>query len=79
MWRGTPERLQLGDRMKIVIPADLPPALERLVMRALDPDPARRPRDAEELRRQLANVADSCGDEMVTEVDQVALAATAAV
>jgi eukaryotic-like serine/threonine-protein kinase len=56
---------------------DTPPALDRLVMRALDPDPARRPRDAEELRRQLADIADSCIDLTVTDVE-LALAATAA-
>jgi serine/threonine-protein kinase len=56
---------------------DTPPALERLVMRALDPDPARRPRDAEELRRQLADISEACVDQTIADVD-VALAATAA-
>ena len=69
---------------------DAPPALEVLVMRALDPDPARRPRDAGELRRQLADIAESCVDQTVTDVEltladtaapevAVGLAATAAV
>jgi serine/threonine-protein kinase len=49
---------------------DLPPAFEHLVARALDPDPARRPRDAEALRAELREVVDwSEEPSLITEVD----------
>ena len=48
---------------------DLPPALERLIARALDPDPARRPRDAEALRAELRQVIEWSSEQSVTDVD----------
>jgi serine/threonine-protein kinase len=48
---------------------DVPPALERLVARALDPDPARRPRDAETLRAELRQVVEWSAEQSVTDVD----------
>jgi eukaryotic-like serine/threonine-protein kinase len=48
---------------------DLPDAFERLISRALDPDPTRRPRDAEALRAQLREVVDWCAELSVTDVD----------
>ena len=54
---------------------DAPRALELLISRALDPDPARRPRDAEELRRELDPVSEWCAEQSVTDVE-IALAPT---
>jgi serine/threonine protein kinase len=48
---------------------DLPDSFERLVARALDPDPARRPRDAEALRAELREVVEWSGEQSVTDVD----------
>ena len=48
---------------------DLPAALEGLIARALDPDPARRPRDAEALRAELRQVVEWSAEQSVTDVD----------
>ena len=60
---------------------EVPRALELLVESALDPDAARRPRDAAELRRQLEPVCEWFAEQSVTdvEVSLVSLAATAAI
>jgi serine/threonine-protein kinase len=54
---------------------ETPRALEHLVARALDKDPAARPRDAEELRRELKDVLEWCAEQSVTDVE-IALAPT---
>ena len=56
---------------------DAPRALELLVDRALDRDPARRPADAAALRRELEPVNEYCAEQSVTDVEvSLALAPT---
>ncbi|MGI8654754.1 MAG: protein kinase domain-containing protein [Pyrinomonadaceae bacterium] len=43
------------------IVAAIPPALEQVVLHALEKNPAQRPRDAREFRRELYNVAEQLG------------------
>jgi len=48
---------------------EAPRALGMVIERALDPDPARRQRDAEELRDELRHVMEWCAEQSVTEVE----------
>jgi len=48
---------------------EAPRSLALVIERALDPDPARRPQDAEELRAELRHVLEWCAEQSVTEVE----------
>ncbi len=59
---GRPARLEHGR-------PEAPRSLALAVERALDPDPAERPRDAEALRAELRHVLEWCAEQSVTEVE----------